>query len=99
MADAQHDGGGGVSGRACPGTRGGGDGRPGVDLDVSWLVEADLAAVEALARLQLVAARRGWSLRLHGAQRELVGLVELSGLHDVLGPCACPPPFPGSPTG
>jgi len=30
-----------------------------VDLDVSWLVPADLAAVDALARLQLAAARCG----------------------------------------
>jgi ABC-type transporter Mla MlaB component len=58
-----------------------------VDLDVSWLVPADIGAVDALARLHVVAARRGCRLRLHGADRGLAELVELVGLGDVLDLC------------
>ena len=60
-----------------------------VDLDVSWLVPADLAAVDALARLQLAAARCGRSIGLHGADRRLVELLELVGLDACLR--CCPP--------
>src|SRR6185437_3447490 len=38
-----------------------------IDLDVSWLVPPDLSAVDALARLQVAASRRGRLLHLHGA--------------------------------
>ena len=63
-------------------------GRDGVvGLDVSWLVPADLAAVDALARLQVVASRRGHRLWLHGADGGLAELVELVGLRDVLQLC------------
>jgi ABC-type transporter Mla MlaB component len=65
--------------------RSGGDGVVG--LDVSWLGAADLAAVDALARLQVVAARRGRRLRLHGADGGLAELVELVGLGEVLQLC------------
>jgi ABC-type transporter Mla MlaB component len=58
-----------------------------VELDVSWLAPVDLGAVDALARLHLAAARRGRSLRLHGAGTGLVTLLELVGLDDVLGLC------------
>jgi len=89
VSDSHQDGGGRTPDRAkCRGGAG-----PLVDVDVSWLVQADLAAVDAVARLQLVAVRRGRSLRLHGAHRDLVGLVELAGLSDVLGVCGCPPRF------
>ena len=58
-----------------------------VGLDVSWLVPADLAAVDALARLQVAASRRGCRLHLHGADRGLAELVELVGLGDVVHLC------------
>ena len=58
-----------------------------VGLDVSWLAAGDLAAVDALARLQVVAARRGRRLRLHGADGGLAELVELVGLREVLQLC------------
>jgi anti-anti-sigma regulatory factor len=44
-----------------------------------------LATVDALARLQLAARRRGLELRLHSPQRELRELIELAGLTAVLG--------------
>jgi anti-anti-sigma regulatory factor len=44
-----------------------------------------LAAVEALARLQLAARRKGLDLRLHVVSRELRDLIELAGLTQVLG--------------
>jgi ABC-type transporter Mla MlaB component len=58
-----------------------------VDLDVSWLVPADLSAVDALARLQLAADRRGRWLQLHGADQGLAELLELVGLSDVVRVC------------
>ena len=60
-----------------------------VDLDVSWLVPADLAAVDALARLQVVALQCGRRLWLHRADGGLVELVELAGLGDVVRLCGC----------
>jgi hypothetical protein len=63
--------------------------RPPVHMDVSWVVPADLTAVDALARLQLVAGRCGRTLRLHGADGRLVELVELVGLRDTLVVCDC----------
>jgi hypothetical protein len=45
---------------------------------------ADGVAVDALARLKLVAARCGAELMLAGASEELVGLIALAGLADVL---------------
>jgi anti-anti-sigma regulatory factor len=44
-----------------------------------------LDAVEALARLQLAARRKGLDLRLHVVSRELRDLIELTGLTQVLG--------------
>lgn len=96
MADASEEA------RAAPEDRGEsgglGDRDPGdvgdrpVHMDVSWLVTADLSAVDALARLQLVAGRCGRSLRLHGADRHLAELVELAGLREALGVCDCAAP-------
>jgi ABC-type transporter Mla MlaB component len=60
-----------------------------VDLDVSWLMPADLGAVDALARLQVAAYRRGRTLRLHGACAGLPELLEFVGLGDVLTRCEC----------
>ena len=44
-----------------------------------------LATVDALARLQLAARRRGLEVRLHSPQGELRELIELAGLTAVLG--------------
>jgi ABC-type transporter Mla MlaB component len=58
-----------------------------VDLDVSWLVPADLDAVDALARLQVSLSRCGRRLRLHGANGGLSELLEFVGLGDVVHVC------------
>jgi hypothetical protein len=58
-----------------------------VDLEVSWLVPADLDAVDALARLQVAASRRGWWVQFHGADGGLVELVEFVGLRDCVHLC------------
>jgi len=47
-------------------------------------VGADAVAVDALARLALVARRRGCAVRLCGASEELLALVAFLGLADVL---------------
>ena len=60
-----------------------------IDLDVSWLVPADLAAVDALARLQVAAARRRSQLCLHGADGGLAELIDFCGLGDVVQFCSC----------
>jgi len=62
--------------------RGGGVGA--VACDVSALA-AEAAAVDALARLALVAKRLGCPLRVRSASPELRDLVELCGLTDALG--------------
>lgn len=68
-----------------------------IDLDVSWLVPADLGAVDALARLQVTAARCGRSLQLHGARGGLPELLDFLGLVDVLHLCRCCHPCAGKP--
>jgi hypothetical protein len=60
-----------------------------VELDVSWLVPADLCAVDALARLQVVAARRGRWLVLHGADGGMLELLAFVGLAEVVHLCSC----------
>ena len=47
-------------------------------------VEPDAVTVDALARLQLAAQRRGCRIRLENASPELKELVALMGLSDVL---------------
>jgi ABC-type transporter Mla MlaB component len=47
-------------------------------------VEADVVAVDALARLQMAAQRRGCQVRLRGASDDLQSLVAFMGLRDVL---------------
>jgi ABC-type transporter Mla MlaB component len=47
-------------------------------------VEPDAVTVDALARLQLAAQRRGCQVRLRHASDELLELVDLMGLRDVL---------------
>ena len=66
-----------------------------VDLDVSWLMPADIGAVDALARLQVTATRCGRSLELHGACGGLPELLVFLGLEDVLHLCSCCDPCGG----
>jgi ABC-type transporter Mla MlaB component len=54
-----------------------------VDWDVAGL-PAEVTTVETLARFQLAAQRRGYTLRLRNAPAELVDLIALLGLRDVL---------------
>ncbi|MER7725314.1 STAS domain-containing protein [Streptomyces sp. NPDC096323] len=57
-----------------------------VECDVGGIVEPDLASVEAIARLSLVARRSGGRrLRLRGTPPELQLLIGLVGLADVVG--------------
>ncbi|MFG3531468.1 STAS domain-containing protein [Streptomyces sp. NPDC047917] len=57
----------------------------GVDCDVGGVVRADLALVEAVARLGLVARRAGGRrLRLRNVPPELRSLLDLVGLADVV---------------
>jgi ABC-type transporter Mla MlaB component len=53
-----------------------------VECDVEEVL-VDLVAVEALARLQLVARRRGCRVRLVGASSELESLLGLCGLGEL----------------
>ena len=55
-----------------------------IPCDVAWIAREDVHVVDALARLQLAAKRRGCSLVLRNASRELAELVWLMGLADVL---------------
>ncbi|MFE7616888.1 STAS domain-containing protein [Streptomyces sp. NPDC057496] len=58
----------------------------GVDCDVGGVVRPDLALVEAIARLVLVARRTGGRrLRLRNASPELRSLLDLVGLAEVMG--------------
>ncbi|ROQ33981.1 STAS domain-containing protein [Streptomyces sp. PanSC19] len=57
-----------------------------VVCEVGALAAADLAAVDALARLKLAAGRRGHRIRFHGAGPELRALLLLTGLDGPLGP-------------
>lgn len=57
-----------------------------VDCDVGGVLRPDLALVEALARLGLVARRAGGiELRLRNVPGELRALLDLVGLADVVG--------------
>ncbi|HWF58442.1 MAG TPA: STAS domain-containing protein [Candidatus Dormibacteraeota bacterium] len=47
-------------------------------------VEADAVSVDALARLELAARRRGCQLRMRGASDDLRDLIGFMGLRDVL---------------
>lgn len=55
-----------------------------VACDVSSVDPPDAVTVDALARLQLAARRRGCCVELHNASDELLELVELMGLTHVL---------------
>jgi ABC-type transporter Mla MlaB component len=61
-----------------------------VRCDVSG-VEPDAVAIDALARLQLLARRRGCRVRLCNASAALLDLVAFMGLSNVL-PCEEPRP-------
>jgi ABC-type transporter Mla MlaB component len=54
-----------------------------VVCDVSE-VASDAVSIDALARLQLVARRRGCQARLRGVSGELLDLFDFMGLRDVL---------------
>ncbi|MGA5062917.1 STAS domain-containing protein [Streptomyces exfoliatus] len=53
--------------------------------EVGALAPADLAAVDALARLKLAAGRRGHRIRFHGAGPDLRALLLLTGIDGTLG--------------
>ena len=55
-----------------------------VPYDVAWILRPDVHAVDALARLQLAAKRRGCTLVLQNVSSELAELVELMGLGPTL---------------
>jgi hypothetical protein len=59
-----------------------------IDCDVSAL-GADIAVIDALARLQVGAKRLGLELRLRGASNELQQLAAFAGLGEVLGIETC----------
>jgi hypothetical protein len=65
-----------------------------LDDDPGWVVcdvsdvAPDVAAVDALARLQLTARRLGLDVGLRNASPELLELISLVGLCDVLAVCA-----------
>jgi hypothetical protein len=62
-----------------------------VDLDVPWLVPADLDAVDALAQLEVAVSWCGRRLLLHGVNGGLAELLEFVGLSDVVHVCPdCP---------
>jgi hypothetical protein len=61
-----------------------GDGVRGVVCDVEALASPDLAAVDAVTRLHVIARRRGHRLRLVHAERTLQELLVLVGLGDVV---------------
>lgn len=52
--------------------------------DVGALVDPDVASVDAIARLQLMARESGRELRLRNACSELLELLDLAGLTDVI---------------
>ena len=61
--------------------------RTGADIALCDVTEIDSDAVfvDALARLQLTARRRGCQARVRGASSELLDLLAFMGLRDVLG--------------
>ena len=61
-----------------------GDGVRTVVCDVRGLTHADGLTVEALARLQLAAQRRGCRIVLRNASIDLLGLLSLTGLTRVV---------------
>lgn len=75
-------------GAMCAGVRAalmGTDASADLVCDLGALAPVDLAAVDALARLSLLARRRGRRLRLQRPPAELCELLALTGLSAVLG--------------
>lgn len=62
-------------------------GQTGVECDVRELTDVDLGTLDALARLQLAARRRGGTVWLRHASVELQELLALAGLDGVV-PCS-----------
>jgi anti-anti-sigma factor len=58
----------------------------GVTCDLSGVVQPDVTALDALARMQLTARRQGRTIRLRHASTEMCALLTLAGLTDVLPP-------------
>jgi hypothetical protein len=58
---------------------------------VAGLTNSDLATVDDLARLQLIARRLGITVELHDAPDELRELLDLAGLREVV---RCSEPLP-----
>ena len=58
--------------------------------DVGGLTDPDAAAIDVLARLQLMARRRGGEIRLVHAGAHLRELLDLAGLLDVVSHCGRP---------
>jgi STAS domain len=52
--------------------------------DTKPVTEPDLAAVEAIFRLKLIAGRRGCTMRLVGASPRLLELLAFAGLPDIV---------------
>ncbi|MFI1185501.1 STAS domain-containing protein [Streptomyces californicus] len=83
--------------RALAAARGAAPGPGAVaDCDVGGVVRPDLALVDAVARLALVARRSGYTLRLRRVPPELRALLDLVGLADVVA-LAQEPAGPGEP--
>ena len=55
-----------------------------LDLRVDKCVRADLAAIDALARLQLEVRRTGYEVRLLDVPDDLRALIDFAGLGEVL---------------
>lgn len=56
----------------------------GLTCDLSGVVQPDVSALDALARMQLTARRLGRTIRLRHASTEMCALLTLAGLTDVL---------------
>jgi hypothetical protein len=52
--------------------------------DVAGVVEPDLVAMDALARMQRTARVHGRAIRLRAARPDLLGLLQFCGLRDVV---------------
>jgi ABC-type transporter Mla MlaB component len=64
-----------------------GDTHDRIVCDVRALVEPDAATVDALARLQVAARRRGREVSLLGASARLRELLDFCGLDQAIPPC------------
>ncbi|MFD7296532.1 lipid asymmetry maintenance protein MlaB [Streptomyces sp. NPDC059897] len=74
--------------RLCERLRAALPGAPAVTCDVSGVTTADLATLDALARMQLAARRAGSRMVLRDPPAGLAVLLELAGMAEVLGASA-----------